>query len=72
MSEYPGFTVRVASSSGLVIWVSPSIDGFHPIFGSRDNAEVFSTREDAQAAIGRMPLAFQNAEFVFTIERADD
>jgi hypothetical protein len=72
MSDQIGFVVKMSSSSGMLIWVSPPTDGFHPILGSRDNAEVFSTREDAHAAIGRMPIAFQNAAFLFTIEPADD
>jgi hypothetical protein len=64
--------VKVASSSDMVMWVSPPADGFHPILGPRDNAEVFPTREAAHAAIGRMPLGFEDAGFVFTVEPADD
>jgi hypothetical protein len=56
----------------MVMWVSPPADGFHPILGPRDNAEVFPTREAAHAAIGRMPLGFEDAGFVFTVEPADD
>jgi hypothetical protein len=42
-----------------------------PIFGPRENAEVFRIRSAAPSAIGKIPLEFEHVRFVFTLETAE-
>jgi hypothetical protein len=68
--EDMGFVVRAESAAGLEMWVSASRFA-QSTFGPRENAEVFRTQSDAHAAIGKIPLTFEHAGFVFMIEAAD-
>jgi hypothetical protein len=53
------------------MWVSqPRFRAAHRVFGPRESAEIFTTRFDAHSAIGTMPLQFEQAGFVFTVESA--
>ena len=45
-------------------------DGGHRVSGPREKAEVFPTRLEARPAIGKMPIAFENAGLVFSVEMA--
>jgi hypothetical protein len=47
--------------------VGPFVDG-HRTFGDRAGAQVFVTQSDAHSAIGEIPLAFDRAGFVFSVE----
>ncbi len=64
------FVVKAVSPSGLEVWVSWPRFAKRRVFGPRQNAELFTTRFDAHSAIGKMPLQFEQAGFVFTVESA--
>jgi acetyl/propionyl-CoA carboxylase alpha subunit len=72
MSETPkaGFVIKAASAAGQVMWIGPSVAG-HRAFGDRSSAHVFTTQSEAHSVIGEIPLAFDRAGFVFSVEAAD-
>jgi hypothetical protein len=73
MSETPktGFVIQVASPNGQAMWLGPFVAG-HRAFGARASAQVFTTQSDAHAAIGKIPLAFDRAGFVFSVEAVEE
>ena len=64
-----GFVIK-ASVAGQVLWVGPFVDGRRAL-GDLACAQVFTIRSDANAAIGEIPLAFDRAGFVFSVESAE-
>jgi hypothetical protein len=61
-----GFVIK-ASAAGQVLWVGPFVAGRRAL-GDLARAEVFTFKADANAAIGEIPLAFDRAGFVFSVE----
>jgi hypothetical protein len=51
------------------MWLGASVEDDPRVFGDREFAEVFPTQ--AQAVIVQMPLAFDRAGFVFSVETAE-
>ena len=66
-----GFVIKATSAAGLEMWVSPPRFGDHRTFGPREKADVFKTRGEADAAIGKLPVSFEHAGFMFSVESAD-
>jgi hypothetical protein len=69
MSNEHGFVIKVTSPPDVAVWVGPVTDS-RRAFGPRDHAELFPTRLSAHVALGEMPLAFDRAGFIFSIESA--
>jgi hypothetical protein len=66
-----GFVVKAVSLTGYEMWASvPHFPG-HRVFGPREDAEIFKTRSEAHSAIGKMPVAFEQAGFTFTVEASE-
>jgi hypothetical protein len=53
------------------MWVSPPRFGDHRTFGPREKADVFKTRGEAHATIGKLPRSFEHAVFTFSVESAE-
>jgi hypothetical protein len=70
-SENTGLVVKAVSLTGLTMWLSPPRSGDHRVFGPREHAEVFRTRGEAHAVIGKLPLSFEQAGFTFSVEAAE-
>jgi hypothetical protein len=66
-----GFVIKAVNVSGLEMWVSPPRFGDHRTFGPREKADVFKTRGEADAAIGKLPVSFEHAGFTFSVESAE-
>jgi len=74
MSEFtssPRFVIKAVSATGLVLWICPARFAEYRGFGPRKEAETFCTQADAHAAIGKLPQAFELANFAFTVEAAE-
>ncbi|HET6325578.1 MAG TPA: hypothetical protein VFG04_12945 [Planctomycetaceae bacterium] len=66
-----GFVIKAVSASGLEMWVSPPRFGDHRTFGPREKRDVFKTRGEAHAVIGKLPASFEHAGFTFSVESMD-
>jgi hypothetical protein len=66
-----GSVIKTTIRNGSVCWLTPvKADGIRTP-GSREKAEVFKTRKDAQNAIAKMSRAFDHAGIIFSVESAD-
>ena len=72
MSETPraAFVIKATGPGGQVMWAGPLVAGHRRGFGALASAQVFTTQSDAHATIGEIPLAFDRAGFVFSVESA--
>lgn len=60
--------VKLTGRTGFVCWLStPNAKGFRTL-APREHADVFQTIEDAQAAIAKLPRAFEDAGLLFSVE----
>jgi hypothetical protein len=67
-----GFVIKITSAHGdATMWLGASAADAPRVFGPRETAEVFRTQSLGHAVIGEMPLAFERAGFVFSVESAD-
>jgi hypothetical protein len=70
-SQPKGFVIKASNSTGLEMWVSPPRFGDHRTFGPRARADVFKTRGEADAAIGKLPVSFEHAGFAFAVDAVE-
>jgi hypothetical protein len=60
-----------ANDDDRISWITPANrQGFHSL-GDRTKAAVFTTREEAQSTIDKLPEVFVKAGIRFSIEPAD-
>jgi hypothetical protein len=67
----PCFVIKAVSVTGVVLWICPPRLSEYRSFGPRKEAEMFCTRADAHSAIGKLPQAFEHANFAFSVEEAE-
>jgi hypothetical protein len=60
-----------ANDAGRIGWITPANHRGFRSLGDRAQAAVFATREEAQAAVDRLPEAFTRAGIRFSIEASD-
>jgi hypothetical protein len=60
-----------ANDAGRIGWISAANHRGFRSLAEREDAAVFSTREEAQMAIDKLPEAFVKAGLRFSIEPAD-
>ena len=67
-----GFVVKAAKEgSSTISWLAPKISiGSHTL-GSRQNAAVFQTHAEAQAAADKVAESLGRLGYVFAVESAD-
>jgi hypothetical protein len=69
MSDERAFVIQVTSAHGeATMWLAVSVAGAPRVFGLREAANAFATQSRAHAVIGKLPLAFDRAGFVFSVE----
>jgi hypothetical protein len=65
------FVVKITTRTGAVCWLSAANEDGLRTLGSRENADVFRTYEDANGAIRKLPQAFKGIGRTFSLESAD-
>jgi hypothetical protein len=64
------YVVKADSARGATWLLPPSSHGVRSI-SIRENADIFPSVEEAEAAIAKMPPAFAAAGIFFSVEEAD-
>jgi hypothetical protein len=66
-----GFVVRATSRTGAINWISPPGFADIRVLGPREDAEIFGTWIEANAAIDSMPVQLERDGVRFTVEPAE-
>ncbi len=64
------YVVKAVSMTGPVTWLRRSANGVRSM-SIRQDAEIFESAEEAQAALDAMPAVFVRASISFRIEEID-
>ncbi|HEX4072463.1 MAG TPA: hypothetical protein VHX68_14880, partial [Planctomycetaceae bacterium] len=65
------YVVKAVGRTGTVCWLSDANEAGFRTLATREMAGVFQTAADAQAAVAKLPRAFQDVGLIFYVERAD-
>jgi hypothetical protein len=66
-----GFVVKATGPGLSVTWLMPASDVGSHTLGARQNAVVFQTHAEAQAAADKLAESLGRLGFVFSVESAD-
>jgi hypothetical protein len=65
------YIVKAVSASGSVTWLHPPRPSGIRSISIREDAEIFASADEAEAAASKMPAAFARAGIFFSIEEVD-